>query len=59
MKDEPDHRFKDRDWHLLHTNQFSEQWQQAHIALLMDIRDELKEIKTLLTSAEYKSLNEE
>ncbi len=54
MSDRP---FKDQDWTPPVTNTFEDNWRQAQLNLLMDIRDELKEIKLLLTKEPREVIN--
>lgn len=44
----PDHRFKDVNWSLPSVNGQIREWSFAQTALLMDLRDELKRLNSLL-----------
>lgn len=41
-------RYKDFDWHLPDASVYGHSWDSAKVALLMDIRDELKQINSTL-----------
>ncbi len=51
--------FKDHDWPTLVPlpNNMMEQWQEAQLNLLMDIRDEIKEIKEVLQEERHERIH--